>query len=434
VICSPPQSGFTLLNMRLPQSSISAPSLPIAFIAGALALTSLLSPCAFAATQQLSASPAFIGFAAVAVGQKQTELVVLTNNGHTDVTISAVSVSNVEFSVSGMSLPTTVAPGAQTTFSVTFSPTEIGWVNGVMVVTSNASNGVLGLPLHGGGETVQPLQAKPASVSFGNVRVGGTSTIPVVLTNTSSSGVTLTGVSDFVKGFSASGIAFPTRLKPGASVTLNVTFAPTFAGMSAGRVAVVDSAPLNIPLQGTGTTLGQLSVSPTSLNFGNVAVGTTSTDTLTMSALGGNVTVSSASSSNAQFTIAGVSFPLTLNSGQSLPLKLVFMPQAAATSPATVTFNSNATNSSVRESVSGTGTAPYVTLSWSPSASQVSGYNVYRGTTPGTYSRINSALASSTTYTDRSVASGATYYYAATAVDSSGKESTYSSAVQVRIP
>jgi fibronectin type 3 domain-containing protein len=75
-----------------------------------------------------------------------------------------------------------------------------------------------------------------------------------------------------------------------------------------------------------------------------------------------------------------------------------------------------------------------VTLSWTASTSPVSGYNVYRGTTSGVYTKINSALDPSTSYTDNTVASGTTYYYAATAVNSSGQESGYSSPIQVSVP
>lgn len=39
-----------------------------------------------------------------------------------------------------------------------------------------------------------------------------------------------------------------------------------------------------------------------------------------------------------------------------------------------------------------------------------------------------------TVFTDQSVASGVTYYYAVTAVDSIGNESTYSNVAQATIP
>jgi fibronectin type 3 domain-containing protein len=60
---------------------------------------------------------------------------------------------------------------------------------------------------------------------------------------------------------------------------------------------------------------------------------------------------------------------------------------------------------------------------------------VYRATSAtGSYSRINSVLDASMSYTDATVQSGQTYYYTTTAVDSSGVESIYSNKVQVAVP
>ena len=68
-----------------------------------------------------------------------------------------------------------------------------------------------------------------------------------------------------------------------------------------------------------------------------------------------------------------------------------------------------------------------VDLSWNASTG-VAGYNVYRSMSPtGTYTKINPALDANTAYTDASVASGQTYYYEATAVNSAGQESARSS-------
>ncbi len=84
------------------------------------------------------------------------------------------------------------------------------------------------------------------------------------------------------------------------------------------------------------------------------------------------------------------------------------------------------------------GPSPHsVTLTWTASISpNVSGYNVYRGTTSGgPYTKVNSALiAGQTYYLDTTVQAGLTYYYVATAVDSSSSESAYSNQAQAVIP
>jgi hypothetical protein len=75
------------------------------------------------------------------------------------------------------------------------------------------------------------------------------------------------------------------------------------------------------------------------------------------------------------------------------------------------------------------------TLSWTPSTSAVSGYNVYRSTTSGIgYVKINSTLVAVMSYTDSTVVGGSTYYYVATAVDAGGVESDYSNQVTAVIP
>lgn len=76
-----------------------------------------------------------------------------------------------------------------------------------------------------------------------------------------------------------------------------------------------------------------------------------------------------------------------------------------------------------------------VDLSWKASSStNVAGYNVYRSPDAATWRRVNASLAASTQYSDSSVANGSTYYYATTAVDISGNESSKTTAVKVVIP
>jgi fibronectin type 3 domain-containing protein len=72
--------------------------------------------------------------------------------------------------------------------------------------------------------------------------------------------------------------------------------------------------------------------------------------------------------------------------------------------------------------------SPVVQLNWTASVSpNVTGYNLYRSaTTGGPYLKITAAPVASLTYLDTTVASGQTYFYAATAVDGKGNESAYS--------
>jgi hypothetical protein len=202
-------------------------------------------------------------------------------------------------------------------------------------------------------------------------------------------------------------------------------------------VSNASNSPLNIALSGTGTAPGTLAVSPTSLSFGNVVVGSSSSLNGSLTASGASVTVASAGLNNGEFVLSGISLPATLAAGQSTPFTVTFTPQASGATSASLSFSSNAANSPTVQTMTGTGTAATqhtVDLSWTASADAV-GYNIYRSTTSGSgYSMINSSLDSTTAYTDSTVVSGQTYYYVATAVNSESQESGYSNQAQAVIP
>jgi hypothetical protein len=422
--------SFRINCMRLPQSISQSFSTRVFFIL--IISVALFVPQASAGTskQQLTCAPCTVRFGTVPIGQTETEIVVLANGGSTSVTVSAANLAGAGFSLSNVKLPMVIAAGQSVSWNVTFSPTATGWTGGKGTITSNASNPQLTLELAGSGTTSDSLVASPASVSFGQVAVGSSSTVPVVLSNTRSWSLKITSWQATGSGFSVSGPALPLTLNGGQTVTLNLTFTPQSAGTSGGSVFVSGPA-LNVPLAGTGTTTtaGQLSITPAVVNFGNVTVGTTGTQPITMSAANASVTVTSDASSSSQFVLNGVSLPLTIPAGQSMSFNVGFTPTGSGTVSGSLSFISNASNSQTSESLTGTGTQKQysVNLYWNASTGVV-GYNVYRCTSSnGSYAKINSSLDPNTAYTDSGVASGTTYYYEATAVNSSGQESAPSS-------
>jgi hypothetical protein len=74
-------------------------------------------------------------------------------------------------------------------------------------------------------------------------------------------------------------------------------------------------------------------------------------------------------------------------------------------------------------------------LSWRASTSaDVIGYNVYRSLDGARWTKINASTIPSMRYSDSTVANSTTYYYAATAVDIYGKESSKTASVKAIIP
>jgi fibronectin type 3 domain-containing protein len=116
-----------------------------------------------------------------------------------------------------------------------------------------------------------------------------------------------------------------------------------------------------------------------------------------------------------------------------------FDPKAAGSVTGTLTITSNAANSPLNISLSGSGAAAAanhtVALSWERSSSTVTGYFVYRGTkSGGPYTQLNSTPEASPAYSDASVSNGQVYYYYVTAVNSGNIQSADSNQVSVTIP
>ncbi|PYX99117.1 MAG: hypothetical protein DMG63_09935 [Acidobacteria bacterium] len=282
------------------------------------------------------------------------------------------------------------------------------------------------------------LSLSPSSFSFGNVNLGSTGQIQAIL-SAAGGDVTLTAATVTGAGFGVSGITFPVTIASGKSAVVPVTFAPTATGSASGSLSLNNgTTPLaTANLAGTGA---GLTVTPASLTFGNVADGSTSPPlAFTLNAVGNSVTVNSDSivqsgGGGGAFAIsAGPSMPMTIAAGQSMQINVTFAPASGSPGPATgmVTFASNI--NSVAPSLSGRGLAN-VTLAWNASTTPSVTYNVYRcGTSatacvqaqPANFTRIAAGI-SGLTYPDATVSSGQTYYYALTAVDTSGTESTLS--------
>jgi hypothetical protein len=346
--------------MRLPQSIIQSFSLrTIHFltIGMAVLLLGMVPVGAAAATSQLACTPASLQFGNIVVGQTETLQVPVTNNGQTSATISAITVSNAEFTMSSISLPMVLLAGQSAHVSVSFTPTALGWTKGSVKFFGNASNATLQLEVAGMGVSSEPVTASPTIASFGQVAIGSSSALPVVLTNARSWNVTLSAFRLTGVGFSMSGPAFPLTLGAGQSVTLNVAFAPQSAGTTGGSL-FVSGAGLVIPLAGTGTAPGQLTANPGSLTFANVQVGSSQTQSATLTNSGGSsLTVSQATLPGASFTLGGLALPLTMAAGQSATFSVVFAPQSAGTSSGNLAFSSNASNLAVNLPLSGTGVA-----------------------------------------------------------------------------
>lgn len=191
----------------------------------------------------------------------------------------------------------------------------------------------------------------PATHNFGNVFIGGTATLNLVIRNDGSQNLSVTGIS-LIGGnaaeFGVNTSAVPFTLSAGASQVVPVSFTPASAGAKNTTLRITSNDPnenpFNVALSGAGVIPApDITVTPAAHQFGFVVINTSASQSFTISndgnqnlsvsdifLNGGNLLEFNIASSNAPFTLAPgasetvvVSFaPLTLGS-KSTTLRIV---------------------------------------------------------------------------------------------------------------
>lgn len=200
----------------------------------------------------------------------------------------------------------------------------------------------------------------PTSLSFGNQTVGTKSSAKTLtLKNNQSSAIT--GLSFSATGDFAQSNNCGTSLAANSSCTISVTFTPTTVGARSGTLTVRDSAGTqSATLSGTG--VGNVSLAPSSVNFGNQPIGTASSPR-TVTLTNGQGT----SLTSIKVSIAGANasdFAQTNNCGTSLAanshcsINVTFNPTGNGSRNATLTVTDSAGTQT--SSVTGTGVSSTV--------------------------------------------------------------------------
>jgi hypothetical protein len=399
-------------------------------------------------TPQLTVSPGALAFGNVLVNSSSNLSLTLRSSGTSALTVNSVTLAGAGFTLSGVTFPATLNPGQSVSLQVGFAPAATGAASGTITISSDSSSGGTNVVTVSGTGTAPQLTVSAASLGFGNVTLNFTSTKALTLTSTGTAPLTVNSATLTGAGFSKAGGAFPTALNPGQSVTIQVSFDPTVAGVASGRLTIASDSfgggTATVSLSGTGINSANpvLTLSATTLDFGDDPVGTRATLQLTISSTGTSpVTVSSAGVTGSGFSFSGNAFPVTLNPNIAVSIQVQFDPSTAGPASGTLTFASNSSTGStsvVNLTGKGTTVQHQVTLNWTAPANSpvpVTGYNVYRATgTPSAFQILNTSSISQTTYTDSAVTSGTAYSYYVTSVDAAGAESAPSSEVMVTIP
>ena len=289
------------------------------------------------------------------------KVVTLKNTGTASLTITRIALggANPGDFVQSNTCGSSLAAGASCAISVTFKPTTSGARSAALGVTDNATGSPQRVSLTGVGTAAK---LSPSSLNFGDVATGTTSPARVVtLTNVGTTSLTITSIAiaganvgDFAQTHTCG-----TSLAPAASCTISITFKPTATGARSAAVSITDNAagsPQSLPLRGVGTTA---KLSPTSLNFGSVAVGTTSPATIvTLTNVGttsltiSSIAITGTNSGNfGQSNTCGTSLAVSA----SCTISVKFRPTATGARSAAISITDNAAGSPQNVALSGTG-------------------------------------------------------------------------------
>ncbi len=191
------------------------------------------------------------------------------------------------------------------------------------------------------------FSVSPSTVNFGKVLTGQKSSQTVTLLNTGSAAVTIQQVVPSTPQFGISGIALPMTMSPGQSAKFAVWLNGTASGSVTGTLTVqsdAGSTPVVVSLSGTVTTSNQakITLSPATINFGSVSIGTKGSSNLSIGNSGAaDLVVSVIAVNGAEFALSGIATPRTISAGQSVPATVTFTPTAAGSASGSITLTSN---------------------------------------------------------------------------------------------
>jgi hypothetical protein len=448
--------SFTITQAAVSGSGfeISAPSLPLTLAVGQNAqFTTTFAPTAVGNTSgSVQITKTQSSSTQLSSGSGSAASTVTTQQA--TIAMSGTGVSEAP-SITAQPASQTVAAGQTAAFSVTSSgaaPLSYQWSkNGAAIsgatssayttppVTASDSGSQFSVVVSNSAgsvtSNVSTLTVKAAAVAPSITTQPASQT--VIAGQTATFSVTSSGAAPLSYQWSKNGAAI-------SGATSSAYTTPSVAASDSGsqfRVVVSNSAgnvTSNVAIL-TVSGAGQLTASPAKLSYGNVTVGSINTLPVTLTNSGNSsVSISNVTLSGAALTVSGVSSGLILSAGNSATLNVTFAPTAAQTLNGSVTISSNATDSAMTIALTGTAVQQVthsVTLSLTPNSSNVAGYNVYKSSTSnGPYTKVNSPLVTSTTYTDTAVVASQTYFYVGTAVDSAGNETAYSNQVSATIP
>jgi hypothetical protein len=232
-----------------------------------------------------------------------------------------------------------------------FSPTAAGKRTAKISVTDNDATSPQTAAITGLGSLVE---LSPIPLRFKATPLRSATALPVTLTNTGTTTVTIQSIS--ATGDYTASSTCGRSVAPKTSCTINVTFTPSVSGARPGALTVASNDPasperVNLVATGLGVVL-----TPASLSFGSQTVGTTSApQTVTITNQNVTTIVMGDISATDDFIVSANNCPATLGPAKRCTIQIEFAPDETGTATGTAYVSDDDRASPQRVSLGGTG-------------------------------------------------------------------------------
>lgn len=298
--------------------------------------------------------PASLDFGPQLVGTTSApKTVVVDNTGSDTLTITALSLTGDYTTTT--TTPITIAPGTSKSIAIALTPAATGTRTGTLTITSDAFNtpsAAVGLS----GLGIQPDLSAPATLSFGEVRVGDAANQTLTVTNSGTATLTIASVT--ATGRFSNADSFPIAVAPGNTADLTLTFSPIATGTVTDTIAIVSDAPGSptaVAVDGVGVE-PQLATDVVALDFGLQRVGVPSLERAIVVSNPGTFPLAvSAVTVSAPFAVTSASSFVVAPGAQEL-VTVTFTPTAEGATAQTLTLIHDAPGSPTTIELQGVGT------------------------------------------------------------------------------
>jgi hypothetical protein len=322
------------------------------FSSNALSLSQVDVPVTLRVPSQskLVVEPSPLNFPDTYAQVASTFSLTLSNPGNIPLTIQRISASDPAFTLSGLTLPVTLAPRGSVAASLRFLPTELRDYTASLTFESNATGmPETVIPVTGRGVRGPAISVTPTPIAL-TVDPGSSTSQVLTITNDGTAALTWTAARSISLASLASLSASSGTTPVGGSrqFTLNVTAAATAApGTVTGSVTLTSNDParptLTVPVSITVNSRPRLGFSPASLvAFGDVFMNGSSQIQVQLRNLGNvPLNISSISSSDAHFDLLPVTLPITIATNGSKSVTVRFSPDNSTAFSGELRFSTN---------------------------------------------------------------------------------------------